>query len=61
MGRIGIPELILILVIVIVIFGPSKLPGIGKALGDSISQFKSGIGKKNEDEKVEDDKEDKTE
>jgi sec-independent protein translocase protein TatA len=33
MGRIGIGELILVLVIALVIFGPSKLPDIGKSLG----------------------------
>ncbi len=34
------PELILILVIGLVIFGPGKLPGVGKALGQSIKEFK---------------------
>jgi sec-independent protein translocase protein TatA len=35
-------ELILILIIALVIFGPSKLPQIGKALGESIKEFKKG-------------------
>lgn len=39
-GRIGPAELILILVIALVIFGPKKLPEIGKAVGDAIRQFK---------------------
>lgn len=39
-GRIGPMELILILVIALVIFGPKKLPEIGKAVGDAIRQFK---------------------
>lgn len=38
---IGIPELILILVIALVIFGPGKLPEIGKAVGKSIREFRS--------------------
>ncbi|MDY6305520.1 MAG: twin-arginine translocase TatA/TatE family subunit [Oribacterium sp.] len=41
-GRIGPMELILILIIALVIFGPSKLPQIGKALGESIKEFKKG-------------------
>lgn len=40
-GKIGIMELVLILVIALVIFGPSKLPGLGKSLGQTISEFKS--------------------
>ena len=37
---IGVPELILILIIGLVVFGPGKLPGVGKALGQSIKEFK---------------------
>lgn len=42
-ANIGVPGLILILVIALVIFGPGKLPGVGKALGESIHGFKKGI------------------
>ena len=42
-ANIGVPSLILILVIALVIFGPGKLPGVGKALGESIHGFKKGI------------------
>lgn len=41
-GRIGAPELILILAIALIIFGPSKLPEIGKSLGKALKEFKSG-------------------
>lgn len=41
-GKIGAGELILILVIAIVIFGPSKLPQIGKSLGQAIKEFRKG-------------------
>lgn len=39
--NIGIPGLILILVIALVIFGPSKLPEIGRAFGRTLSEFKN--------------------
>jgi len=40
MGRIGIPELLVILFIVILIFGASRLPELGKGLGKGIRNFK---------------------
>lgn len=41
MGRIGMGELILVLVIALVVFGPSKLPDIGKAVGKGLREFKN--------------------
>ena len=41
MFNFGVPELVLILIIGLVIFGPGKLPGVGKALGQSIKEFRS--------------------
>ncbi|HAQ08174.1 MAG TPA: twin-arginine translocase TatA/TatE family subunit [Bacillus bacterium] len=38
--NIGIPGLILVLVIALIIFGPSKLPEIGRAFGSTIKEFK---------------------
>ncbi|MDF2591494.1 MAG: sec-independent translocation protein [Clostridia bacterium] len=52
-ARIGAPELILILAIALVIFGPSKLPEIGKTLGKALKEFKSHANKVSEDLKVE--------
>ncbi len=40
MGRVGLPELLVILVIVIVIFGANRLPEIGKGIGSAIRNFK---------------------
>ena len=40
---IGATELIVILVVVLLIFGPSRLPGLGKALGETIRGFKKGV------------------
>ncbi|MBA2259570.1 MAG: twin-arginine translocase TatA/TatE family subunit [Acidobacteria bacterium] len=39
-GRLGMPELIIILVIIIVLFGASRLPEIGKGIGKGIRNFK---------------------
>jgi sec-independent protein translocase protein TatA len=39
-GRLGLPELLIILVIIILIFGANRLPEIGKGLGKGIRNFK---------------------
>ena len=44
-GGIGMPELLVILVIVLIIFGANKLPQIGEGLGKGIQNFKKGIKK----------------
>ncbi len=43
MGRIGLPELIIILAIVIIIFGANRLPDLGKGIGSAIRNFKEGM------------------
>ncbi|WP_164668810.1 twin-arginine translocase TatA/TatE family subunit [Virgibacillus doumboii] len=40
-SSIGFPGLILILIIALIVFGPSKLPEIGKAVGSSLKEFKN--------------------
>jgi sec-independent protein translocase protein TatA len=47
-GGIGMPELLVILVIVLIIFGANKLPQIGEGLGKGIRNFKKGIKDKEE-------------
>jgi sec-independent protein translocase protein TatA len=49
MGRLGIPELLIILVIIILIFGANRLPEIGKGIGKGIRNFKDA---NKEDEKL---------
>ncbi len=43
-------DLIVVLVIVLVIFGPKRLPGLGKSLGQGIREFKDGITGKDKDD-----------
>ena len=50
MGRLGLPELLVILAIIIVIFGANRLPGLGRGIGDAIRGFKEGM-KTDEDDK----------
>lgn len=51
MGNIGFPELIVILVIALIIFGAGKLPEIGSAVGKSIKEFKKAMKDENNDGK----------
>jgi sec-independent protein translocase protein TatA len=51
MGRIGLPELMVILVIVIVIFGANRLPQLGKGIGSAIRNFKEGLKDESSDHK----------
>ena len=51
--RLGTTEIILIVILALVLFGGSKLAGVGKALGKSIKDFKNEV--KDDDEKKADD------
>jgi sec-independent protein translocase protein TatA len=56
---IGLPELLIILLICLLVFGAAKLPEIGRALGKTIQEFKKGMkdfGSDTEDKKSEDNK-----
>lgn len=55
--RIGVLEIVLILVLALILFGGKKLSGVGKALGQSIREFKDELGT---DEKEKQDEAQKT-
>jgi sec-independent protein translocase protein TatA len=58
-NSIGPTELIIVLVIVLLIFGPKRLPGLGRQLGSGMREFKDSIsGKSGRDDDVEDDEDD---
>ena len=53
LGGIGIPELAIVLVIILVIFGAGKLPEIGGGMGKAIRNFKKTVHEEEEPWKVE--------
>jgi sec-independent protein translocase protein TatA len=56
-NSIGPTELIIVLVIVLLIFGPKRLPGLGKQLGSGMREFKDSISGKGSDDDDDDDDE----
>ena len=57
-NSIGPTELIIVLVIVLVIFGPKRLPGLGRSLGSGMKEFRDSIAGKGSDKDFDDDDED---
>ena len=52
MPSLGVPELIIIFLIIIVLFGASRLPQIGKGIGEGIRNFKKGMKEGEEPEQI---------
>jgi TatA/E family protein of Tat protein translocase len=48
-GSLGMPELIVIFVVALVVFGPSKLPELGKSLGEAIRGFRKSVSEADKD------------
>ncbi len=51
---LGVPELLVIFLILVVIFGASKLPQLGRGLGEGISNFKKGLKENEQKNRIED-------
>ena len=49
LGDIGLPELLVIFIIVLVLFGPGKLPDVGKAIGQALHGFKKALNEPDQD------------
>jgi sec-independent protein translocase protein TatA len=49
MSGIGLPEIAIVLLIVLVIFGPKRLPQLGRSLGSGMREFKDAVTGKNKD------------
>jgi sec-independent protein translocase protein TatA len=49
-SSIGIPELAIVLLIVLIIFGPKRLPGLGRSLGSGMREFKDSLTGKSKDD-----------
>ena len=54
MFGLGVFELILVLLVVLILFGPKNLPKIGKAMGEGIKEFKNGVKEIEKNVSVED-------
>jgi sec-independent protein translocase protein TatA len=57
--KLGTTELLIILAVVILIFGPTQIPKLTKMFGKSVKSFKEGMGDDEESQKVAEDAEDK--
>jgi sec-independent protein translocase protein TatA len=60
MPNLGAPELIIIALVILLLFGATRLPKLGKSMGQSIEGFKDGLGDAGDDDEIVDVKRDAT-
>jgi len=60
MPSLGAPELIIIALVILLLFGATRLPKLGKSMGQSIKVFKDGLNDASEDDEIVDVKRDAT-
>jgi sec-independent protein translocase protein TatA len=51
-GSLGVPEMLLILLVILVVFGGTRLPQLGRGLGEAIANFKAGLRNGNDKDKT---------
>ncbi len=52
MGNIGLGEILVLVLVVLILFGPNKLPELGKSLGKALGEFRRGIREGMDDKDV---------
>ncbi|HYS53004.1 MAG TPA: twin-arginine translocase TatA/TatE family subunit [Thermoanaerobaculia bacterium] len=55
-GSLGLPELLVIFLIILVVFGAGKLPQLGRGLGEGISNFRDGLKAREDKKQIPDEK-----
>jgi sec-independent protein translocase protein TatA len=56
-GSIGLPEIAIVLVIALIVFGPKRLPELGRSIGDGLREFKASVSGERPDDEDEDEDE----
>jgi sec-independent protein translocase protein TatA len=50
LGNVGLPEIAIVLIIALIVFGPKRLPELGRSLGRGIREFRGSLGGDDDDE-----------